>query len=218
MKISIITPSIRPKGLEITQKFLSEQTFTDFEWLVELSIPERGHDLNAAYNRAIKRAKGELIVSLQDWIKVTPMYLEKFWNAYKEYPKTFFTAPVGKTNDPEYKENARWDWRAYSDARPLWNCWEIDSGACPKDALYEVGGFDEELDGKWSADNVSVAWRAYLKGYKFMNLFNNPSIAFDHDAFTEHPFRKDFDPSLNNQRMREVEMGELNIDYLGKLH
>lgn len=213
MKISIITPSIRPEGLKITQQCLAEQTLQDFEWLTEISIPERGHDLNKAYNRAIKRAQGDLIVSLQDFIKVTPMYLEKFWNAYKEFPKTFFTAPVGKTSDINYTESPRWDWRAYSDAKPLWNCWEIDSGACPKAALFEVGGFDEELDGHWSGDNVNVGYRAYLAGYKFMNLFNNPAIAYDHDAFQEHPFRKDFDPQFAAERMGLFTSGE-KVDYL----
>lgn len=213
MKISVITVSIRPEGLDIIQKGLSFQTEPDFEWIVELGIPSKGHDLNKAYNRAIKRAKGELIISLQDYIKITPQYLEKFWRAYKENPKTFFTAPVGKIDNLEYKGSPRWDWRAYSDAKPIWNCWEIDSAACPKVALFEIGGFDEELDGHWSSDNVSVGYRAYLAGYKFMNLFNNPAVAYNHDAFMEHPFRKEFDPDFNNERMTLFTAGE-KIDFL----
>ena len=47
-----------------------------------------------------------------------------------------------------------------------------------------------------------------------MNVFDNPAIAYDHDAFSEHPFRKDFNPQFNDYRMRLVEMGELKIDYL----
>jgi hypothetical protein len=221
MKISVITVSIRPKGLDIIQKCLAMQTFPakDFEWIQEISIPEHGHDLNKAYNRALRRAKGELIVSLQDYIKVTPEYLEKFWKAYQENPRTFFTAPVGKTDQEDYSGKPRWDWRAYSDAKPLWQNWEIDSGAAPLAALKEVGGFDEELDGYWSSDNVSVAWRAKLAGYSFMNVFDNPGVAYDHDAFIEHPFRtvgQEFQKSLqfNDYRMRKVEMGELKIDFL----
>ena len=34
MKISVITPSIRPEGLKILQECLAQQTFKDFEWLV----------------------------------------------------------------------------------------------------------------------------------------------------------------------------------------
>jgi hypothetical protein len=213
-RITVITCSIRPKGLEITQKCLAEQTFQDFEWIQEISIPEKGHDLNAAYNRALRRAKGELIVSLQDYIKVTPQYLEKMWQAYQENPNTFITAPVGKTDKEDYSGSPRWDWRAYSDAKCIWNTWEIDSGAAPLSCLKKIGGFDEELDGSWSADNVSVGWRAHLAGYKFMHLPFNPAVAYDHDAFIEHPFRKSFDPTLNNMRMTLVSIGDIKIDYL----
>lgn len=214
IKISIITCSIRPAGLEITQKCLAEQTFKEFEWIQEISIPEKGHDLNQAYNRALRRARGELIVSLQDFIKVTPQYLDKFWKAYQEHPNTFMTAPVGKVDSPNYVGVPRWDWRAYKDAKCRWNTWEIDSGAAPLDALKRVGGFDEALDGHWSCDNVSVGKRAQILEYKFFNVFDNPGVAWDHDAFTSHPFRKDFDPQFNDYRMRLIEMGDLKIDYL----
>lgn len=208
MKISVITVSIRPKGLEITQKCLAGQTFADFEWIQEIGIPERGHDLNAAYNRALRRATGELAVSLQDYIKVTPLYLDKFWKAYKDNPGTFFTAPVGKVSSEDYSGDVRWDWRAYRDARADWRTWEIDSGAAPLAALREIGGFDEEMDGRWSCDNLNVGCRAELAGYGFMNVFDNPAVAYDHDAFMPHPFRKDFDPQFNAYRMRLFEMGE----------
>lgn len=210
-KISVISVSIRPKGLEITQKSLAQQTFKDFEWIQEISIPEKGHDLNAAYNRALKRCKGELVVSLQDYIKITPRYLENFWKAYQENPDTFFTAPVGKVDNLDFKGSPRWDWRAYSDAKPDWRTWEIDSAAAPLAALVKIGGFDEELDGHWSCDNVNVGCRADKAGYKFKHIFDNPAIAYDHDAFMEHPFRKDFDPQFNAYRMRQFEMGEVII-------
>lgn len=213
-KITVISVSIRPAGLEITQKCLKEQTFQDFEWIQEISIPEKGHDLNKAYNRALKRSSGELIVSLQDYIKVTPQYLEKFWKAYQENPKTFFTAPVGKSQKDDFSGEIKWDWRAFKDASPKWMHWEIDSGAAPLKALKELGGFDEELDGHWSCDNLSVGFRANLAGYSFMNVFDNPGIAYDHDAFIPHPFRNKFDPNFNAYRMKQVEMGELKIDYL----
>lgn len=218
MKISVLTPSIRPKGLEITQQSLKEQTFDSFEWLIEINYSGT-HDLNASYNRMLKRAKGELIVSLQDYIKVAPSYLQKMWDAYKDNPNTFFTAPVGKVENLDFKPPAKWDWRAYTDGKnekympAQWDCWEIDSGACPKDLIFAIGGFDEELDKDWSCDNLNVGKRASLAGYKFMNIFGNPAIAYDHDAFITHPFRKNFKPIFNDMRMKEFEKG-LKIDYL----
>lgn len=215
MKISVITCSIRPEGLKIVQESLANQTFPayEFEWLVELGIPQQGHDLNAAYNRALKRAKGELIISLQDYIKAPPTYLQKFWDAYQKDKNVFYTAPVGKVDNLEYTGPIKWDWRAYADAKPDWRCWEIDSACAPLVALKKIGGFDEELDGHWSSDNVSVGFRASLAGYTFGNLFENPVLAYDHDAHMPHPFRDRFDPEFNAKRMKLFAEG-LTIDFL----
>lgn len=216
--ISVLTPTIRPKGLEIVQKSLQHQTFKDFEWLTEIGIPERGHDLNAAFNRMIRRSKGELLVFYEDYTKILDDGLERFWKAYQEHPDTLFTSPLGKVND--WNDKPRWDWRAkkqtsdqkdYTDALP--RCWEIDWGSAPKKALYDVGGFDEELDKHWSGDNVSVACRADLKGWKFKCLFTNPAVAFDHDAHSPHPFREKFNGSFIQDRCLAYQAG-LTIDFL----
>ena len=211
IKITVATPSIRPEGLKVVQESLERQTFKDFEWCVELGIPGRGHDLNAAYNRILRRAKGELFVSLQDWTKILDDGLERFWTAYQENPKTFFTAPHGKTLDWKAQD---WDWRAYADAKPDWKCWEIDWGCAPTQALKEIGGFDEELDKYWSCDNVNVGFRANLAGYNFANLHTNPAVGLHHNKLSTHPFAHKFNPDFNNERMRLIEQGKLKIDYV----
>jgi hypothetical protein len=120
----------------------------------------------------------------------------------------------------KYEGDAKWDWRAWTNGEQdpkvmpaKWDCWEIDSGSAPKTALFTIGGFDEELDHHWSCDNLNVGKRAQLAGFKFMNLFSNPALAYDHDAFMEHPFRKKFKPIFNKLRMDDFENG-LKIDYL----
>lgn len=213
MKISICTPSIRPEGLKILQKSLEQQTFTDFEWLTEIGVPGKGHDLNSAYNRMLSRARGELVVSMQDFIKAPPDYLQKFWDAYQKDKNVFYTAPVGKVDTLDYTGPIKWDWRAHQGTNPTWSHWEIDSACAPLSALKEVGGFDEEMDGHWSCDNLNIMFRADMVGYKVANLFDNPVIVYDHDAHMPHPFRKDFDPEFNRQRMALFELG-LKLHYV----
>lgn len=200
VKISVITTSIRPKGLEIVRESLISQTFRDFEWLTEINWTGK-HDLNTSYNRLIKRAQGELIVSLQDYIKIEPDALQKLWEAYQKDGDTFFTCPVGKVSNEDYSGEPKWDWRVFENAQMDWRMWEIDFGACPKYALYDVGGFDEELDGLWSMDNVSVGMRAEMRGYKFKCLRDIKAIAYDHDAHIGHPFRGQYKPALSNAIM-----------------
>lgn len=208
--ISVVTPTIRPVGLTIVQECLARQTHQDFEWLVEVGIPGRGHDLNRAMNRMLRRAKGELIVSIQDWTSIPDNGLEQFWNAYQENPDTFFTAPLGKTSD--WKE-INWDWRASPQATMDWMRWEIDYGAAPLSCLKAIGGFDEELDQYWSFDNVNVGFRADQAGYKFKCLTDNKAVAYDHDAHTKHPFRENYNPDFHNQRLDEFRRG-LKLNYV----
>lgn len=196
---------------------LKAQTFKDFEWLVDINVTGE-HDLNAAFNKLIKRAKGELIVFLEDYTRILPDGLERFWKAYQDHPNTLFTAPLGKVD--EWNGPVRWDWRAmkqnkdqtdYTECR--WQTCELDWGAIPKAILYDIGGFDEELDKHWSCDNVNVGCRANLKGYHFKCVFTNPAVAIDHDKKMAHPFRDRFKPEFNNSRMNDFESG-FEIDYL----
>lgn len=204
-KITVITTSIRPHGLAITQECLKRQTFQDFEWLVELGTGLQ-HDLNASYNRALRRAKGELVISLQDYIKIPDDGLEKFWNAYQENKNMFFTAPVGKCATEEY-ENPKYDWRNFRLNEEInYSECEMDWGAFPLSIAKEIGGFDEALDAYWSSDNVNFCYRAKLHGVLFKNIENNAQ-AYDHDANIKHPFREKFNPNFNNERMKEFDRG-----------
>jgi glycosyltransferase involved in cell wall biosynthesis len=196
-KLSVITPSIRPQGLEITRQSLLSQTFRDFEWLVDINWTGK-HDLNASLNRLLLRSKGEIVVFLQDYIKIEPDALQRVIDTYKN--GIFFTYPVGKTNTLDYSGNVKWDWRKHKQGEVHWQQWEIDFGSCSRQELIDIGGFDEELDKYWSCDNVNVGCRADLAGYKF-ECVDIPAIAYDHDAFIEHPFRKNYNPNYNNERM-----------------
>jgi glycosyltransferase involved in cell wall biosynthesis len=201
-KISVITPSIRPNGLEITQQCLKEQTFQDFEWLVDIGLGNR-HDLNQAFNRCLKRAKGDIVVFLQDYIKIEPDALQRVVDTYSG---KFATYPVGKTDKLDYSGNIKWDWRKHKQGEVPWNYWEIDFGSAPLQALVDIGGFDEELDKFWSCDNINVGCRADLAGHKF-ECVNIPAIAYDHDAFIEHPFRKNYNPEFSNERLEQFRHG-----------
>lgn len=220
MKISVLTPSIRPEGLKVVQECLERQTMpgTEFEFLTEIGLVRNGYDLSQAFNRMIKRSRGELLVFYQDYIKILDDGLERFWKAYKDHHDTLFTAPVGKVQ--KWEDSPKWDWRSYkqndkqteyTDCR--WDTCELDWGAIPRDILFKIGGFDETLDQFWSCDNVNMGCRADLAGYKFKCVFTNPAVAWDHDAHIPNPYRKNYNPAWNTQRMNEFRLGK-TINYL----
>lgn len=202
MKISCITPSIRPDGLAVTFKTLQAQTFNDFEWLPRLSIPGEKPDLCYQMNQALKEANGELIVFLQDWIEIAPDGLEKAWEAYGGLHRAW-TFPVGKVRDlsdalPSDKD-VRWDWRAdwereHPDGLIDYQSWEIDYGSVPRELLervYLARGyyFNERYDEGFGWENVELALELKKAGAAFMVDGDNKAIAWDHDAFIRHPYK-----------------------------
>lgn len=198
LKISVITPSIRPDGLLMVQQSLRDQTFRDFEWLVEIGFPEKS-DLNAALNRMVKRAKGELLVFYQDFIYIQKNGLQKFWDEYQKKP-AFYTAAL---ND---------DWRnkPENQNKPLqFTHWEIDWGSCPREALVKIGGFDETLDDFWGFDNVNAGLRAEMAGYQIIAIDNKAGSP----GHPETPMKKNRNPEYHNMRLDEIRRG-LKIDYI----
>lgn len=117
MKISVITPSVRPEGLEIVLNSLKKQDFPkeDFEWIVVVNeeayqwlvekeinselplnflyIKERPkkegdfYSLTKALNDGFENATGKLCIIYQDMIWITPDTLSRFWEHYQNNPK-----------------------------------------------------------------------------------------------------------------------------------
>jgi hypothetical protein len=196
--ISVLTPTVRPELVEINRKSLEKQDFKDFEWIIGTPFPEkfkhikdavivkdppkRDGDfwvLNRAYNEMLKKAKGELIVSYQDGIYCDSDALSTFWFWYKEKgPKWCVTGsgniysklddfgkPVVQVwSDPRRAAIPK-EGQVY-EVYPV--DWEINFASAPKQAFYDIGGFDEELDRLgFGMDNVSVCDRLDAAGYKF---------------------------------------------------
>lgn len=178
MKVSVITPSIRPEGLEIVANSLSKQSFKDIEWLIcgpeinrEKVLEVVGGifppiyignpplkegmfwDLNYSYNRLIKKATGDIIVTWQDWIYANRDALEKFVKNVEDTGGV-----VSGVGDQYLKLNkyGKPELKVWGDCRKTdrygsfyacnWNDAEFNFAAFPRELAYRVGGFDEKLD------------------------------------------------------------------------
>lgn len=198
---SIVTPTIRPEGLKRVYDSLKRQTRQDFEWLVEINTSGKT-DFNQSMNKMIARAKGDWIVSVQDFIAIPDNALEYI----ATLEPAFYTFPVGKII--EEGDEIKWDWRASSTRPANFMEWEICFGAAPRQALITIGGFDEALDEGWGFDNVNVGFRAEQAGYNIICDNSIKAVAIDHDAFMEHPLKKFRDPTLHNYRLDCFRRGE----------
>ena len=185
--ISVITPSVRSKGLELVRKALLRQTFVEFEWIVCSPFPAKACDkwirdpgkneedywsVYKAYNALLREAKGELVVSWQDYTFAKPDALQRFWEHFKTEPKTLVTAVGNKYKDETFMVQTwqdpreRSDQGTYSKGFPNDIEWNLCSVA--KEAIYAVGGFDEYLDRYSSLCGLDVLHRLdKLGGYDF---------------------------------------------------
>lgn len=194
IKISIVSPSIRPEGLYVVANAVSRQTFTAFEWLlgtpffpkldvdgitnfkwVEDDFKGGEWSLNRIYNKMIKEAKGEIVVSLQDWVWIPPDGLQKFVDAFEELGDKGVVSGVGDQyermgdfkpevkiwSDPRKNTNHGTFYEVYP------NDIEFNYCAVPRKAFFDVGGFDEEMDFRCrGVDAIQVMERLDEMGYK----------------------------------------------------
>lgn len=185
--ITIVTPSVRKENLEIIEKCLRRQTYKDFEWLVcspedlgygkYIKEPPKNegdyYGLNKAYNQGFKKARGELIISLQDGIWFSPDMLERFWNHYLADPKAcvgaighqYADVVNGKPEGIVWQDpRARIDLGTFYEIMP--NDLEFTVCSFPKQAVMDAGGIDEEYDKYAAISEKELAVRMNGLGYK----------------------------------------------------
>jgi len=221
MKISIITPSVRPEGLKIVDKALRRQTFRDCEWVVGspinynygIWVKDPGKNkgdywsVYKTYNRMIKQASGELIVTWQDHTFSDPYTLEKFWLHYEDEPKTIVTGVGNKYTDETYTAQTWQDPRERDDQGSYYRCFpndiELNLASFPKKAFYDVGGFDEYMDKYSSLCGLDVLHRLdKLGGYDFKIDQTIKSFSTEHGRLPEweenSPFRGAYDQRITD--------------------
>ena len=214
IQVSVLSPTIRGlQALRPIEQSLRDQSLQSFEWLLEIG-DGRTHTLNRDFNAMLRRARGELVVIVEDWCWFPPDGLQKFYGAYKSSSGYFFTAPVPKAqsyNDLgkriRYSGSVVEEWRSARGGMIDWRHFEIDWAAAPLQALKELGGFDTYQDQKWANDNSNLAYRAMKAGWLFWNLKDNPAMGLNHNAIWAHPFRDRHDPEWSEARLREFDAG-----------
>ena len=191
MKISCITPSVRPEGLEIVKQCLESQDFSreDFEWLVcspfeykkaDVWIKERPkrkgdfYNLTKSFNDLFQTAKGDLIISIVDLIWFPIDTLTNFWLHYEANPQACIS---GIGHQYEKVENGIpeiliWkDPRARLDQGSFYEVFPIDIELCltslPRQAICEVGGMDEDYDRVAALGEKDMCLRMEKLDYKF---------------------------------------------------
>ena len=185
---------------------------------IRQSDKKEGAHTNLAHadNEAFRACEGELIVCLQDYIWIPPNGLEKYWEAHKAYDGKILITGVGhqydypgvsEMTDPKGKitvfekpytrppEAQCWgDPRMRMDLGTFYMCqpqdWEMNYCAIPRKVIHELGGMDEQYDFEGFAwDNVNIAVRADMLGYRAYIDQTNECKGFNHDGWWPNPLK-----------------------------
>lgn len=166
---------------------LSRQTLRDFEWIVispfeykkcDIWVPEPKkkegdyYNLNKAWNAGIKKASGELFVSIVDLLWFSPDTLENLWYHYQLGNKQCIG---GIGHQYEREENGRPEGLVWKDPRetniifrqipPM--DFELCLASIPLKAIQDVGGLDEEFDKYAALSEKEMCLRIEQLGYTF---------------------------------------------------
>lgn len=221
-QVSVVSCSVRPEGLKLVEKALKRQTFKDWEWIQQgKSRENRAGEywtIYTDYNEAVKKAKGELIISIQDHTFFKPDALQKFWQHYQDDKKSIISGVGNKYSDDTFTVMTWKDPRQRDDYGSFYQCMPEDLEwnflAIPKEAIYAVGGFDEYFNAYSSLCGLDVIMRLdILGGYKF--YLDQTNITYS----TEHGRMKDWDKftpfnGVWQKRLQEYRVAKFKLDYL----
>lgn len=213
-KITVITPSVRPEGIPIVEKALKRQTFKSFEHIIQgaeaKKEPGDYWTIYKDYNLAVKKAKGDLIVSIQDYTSFNPDALQKFWTHYELDNKKIVSGVGDKYTDDTFTVKTWQDPRKRSDQGTFYPCYfndiELNMAALPRQAIYDVGGFDERLDQYSSLCGLDVLDRInMIGGYDFYLDQSNESFSLEHGRLPGWEENLPFDGPYEERQKQYIE-------------
>jgi hypothetical protein len=190
------------EGLTTADEYVSHTTHGMTIKMLAAPPKTRSSNLNKSLNHGLKFCSNEYVVFYQDFIVLEDDCLIKLIDLVDD---NTFVGTVTK-NEPGKPEDMR-----YLGADCPRPCrpdeWEANVAIAPMKAMLELGGFDEEYDDGWSWDNVGLADRAAMLGYKFILDESNRPQLLHHKKETDMPTNGEF----HAQRMREIQAGDRPI-------
>lgn len=202
--------TLRPKWIVVAEPKCRPREQGYAEWLVA-PYKVRRSNLNASLNHGLKHIDTEFVIFYQDFIDLPSDCFEKLVHSAMQTGGFVTTATI----NPNGNHDGR-----YLNIDLLRECrpeeWEANVAIAPMEAIKKLGGFDETYDDGWSWDNVNLAERAAMLGYKFyIDERIKPQLLF-------HPKEPDLDPTItlnggyHERRMAEIRAGEypLTLPYV----
>lgn len=183
-KISVICVTNRKDARQFLMNQLEKQTLQDFEVICaddygseplvdtdpnwfrpRQKVDGDVYNLCKAYNDCLDRAKGELLVFLQDFIHIPANGLERFWELYEMFPNDIYTG-VGHKAAKGLEGISEIDERALGEpgvSPGNYSHFELNWSAAPR-AIFPH--FNEEWDTFYAGGEKLIAYDLEQAGHR----------------------------------------------------
>jgi GT2 family glycosyltransferase len=182
-KVSVISIALKPEEFDPVVANLSRQTFRDYEF-----VGEAGGAIPAAWNRAIRRARGEILVLTET--DATPV--DEYW---LEQMVSSLSAQNDIVKGLEVKSTS----------------WDLSNLAIHR-SVFTEHSFDDSFG--WAAD-TELLCRLKAHGYRLVSPAQAPVVHLQ-KGISRHYFRRAFHFGLNWARLKykyanPVEVNEVSF-------
>jgi GT2 family glycosyltransferase len=180
-KVSVISIAVSAEGFEPLRRTLAQQTYRDFEF-----VGEAGGTIPEAWNRAIARAQGDILVFTEtDATPVDERWLEELVNSVPD--ENTIVKGLEVTGSP----------------------WDMANLAAHR-SVFAHARFDESF--RW-AEDTELFCRLRHQGYRLLQVDTAPVI-HRHKVASKRMTRRAFRYGLYHARLR-LEYGSDTIDIAG---
>jgi hypothetical protein len=182
------------KGWEgVALNSFHKQTIKPAKWIIvsekDITLPHikapekiRLSNLNASNNAGLRLVETPFVIFWQDFIELDPDCFEKLLLLADK--RTFVTTCTPNDDGTDDGRYTGLDGHRFC----LPAEWEENVAIAPMKAIKELGGYDEEYDNGWAWNNVNVAERAAILGYRFIiDETNRPKLLFHVKEPDLHP-------------------------------
>ena len=247
--ISIITPTIREGFWNIMADNIAKQNYPHLEWIIIDDHPQDRSDIAKKYavkyslniryyrgngslakgnNIGWKKAKGELLIWLQDFVMMRDNNLHDLAMIYKRNPDAllapideyWYTIAVNKDNKEDWYDGktdvvTTLSWKnirqQHEGCRKSTNPmdFELNFGAIPKKTLDALGGWYDEWDEKMGYDNTEIALRALKLGYDILVDDTIIATCFDINGETQGSVKTK--PELWEQFVSQIDTNQIPL-------
>lgn len=142
--------------------------------VVTFSRPKEGVRIASARNVLVENAQAEVLIGIQDNLLPSPGFVKAHLDYHNRDKCWWFVIGLA-CREPESPDTDHRYKRGLAQGKPWFDAWARNFSVA-RQAMLEVGGYDEAFDGAWGHEDVELAYRLFQAGVQFVYATGTESV------------------------------------------